>query len=60
MYRTKQSKQFSRRYLMKDNAVSKIIIILLVALYLFSPIDLLPGPIDDLIVAIAAIRSLLE
>ena len=44
---------------MKDNAVSKTIIILLVALYLFSPVDLLPGPIDDLIVAIAAIRGLL-
>ena len=44
---------------MKDNAVSKTIIILIVALYLFSPVDLLPGPIDDIIVALTAIRQLL-
>ena len=45
---------------MKNTVVSKVIILLLVALYLFSPVDLLPGPIDDLLVAILGIRKLLE
>ena len=44
---------------MKENVVAKTIIILIVALYLFAPVDFLPGPIDDIIVALAAIRQLL-
>ena len=39
------------------NGVTKGMILVLMILYIVSPIDLCPGPIDDLIVLMAGIAS---
>lgn len=40
------------------NGITKGMIIILIILYVFSPIDFAPGPIDDLIVMLLGIAAL--
>lgn len=39
------------------NGLTKIMILVLMLLYIVSPIDLCPGPIDDLIILLAWISA---
>lgn len=36
----------------------ELVILIIVLIYILSPVDLFPGPIDDVIVAIMGIKSL--
>lgn len=37
------------------NTIVKVILVILIALYIVSPIDLVPGPIDDVILLLFAV-----
>ena len=41
----------------KMNAVAKVMLIAFMALYVISPIDCAPGPIDDIIVVLLSLAA---
>ena len=46
-----------RRNTMNDNQFLITLILIVVALYIISPLDLVPGPIDDVILAIVTLLA---
>lgn len=40
------------------NGVAKGILAVLIVIYVLSPVDLCPGPIDDIIIALAGIATM--
>ena len=45
-----------RRFTM-DNSAIRVLLLILLILYVFSPVDALPGPVDDLILLFAYMAS---
>jgi len=39
------------------NAVAKVMLIMFMALYVISPIDCAPGPIDDIIIVLVSLAA---
>ena len=53
---TRKPAYVKRRYEMND--VAKGMLLVLMLLYIISPVDLMPGPVDDVIVALMGVAMM--
>ena len=53
---TRNPAHVKRRYEMND--VAKGMLLVLMLLYIISPVDLMPGPVDDVIVALMGVAMM--
>ena len=53
---TRKPAHVKRRYEMND--VAKGMLLVLMLLYIISPVDLMPGPVDDVIVALMGVAMM--